>query len=49
MQDNLKKIKLSRTFGKALLFIVFFFFAGCGSADTEEKGVEEITLTVEET
>ena len=45
MQDNLKKIKLSRTFGKALIFIVFFFFAGCGSADTEENGVEEITLT----
>ena len=49
MQDNLKKIKLSRTFGKALIFIVFFFFAGCGSADTEENGVEEITLTDEET
>ena len=49
MQDNLKKIKLSRTFGKALIFIVFFFFAGCGSADTEEDGVEEITLTDEET
>ena len=49
MQDNLKKIKLSRTFGKALIFIVFFFFAGCGSADTEENGVEEITLTDEGT
>lgn len=49
MQDNLKKIKLSRTFGKALIFIVFFFFAGCGSADTEENGIEEITLTDEGT
>ena len=49
MQDSLKKIKLSRTFGKALIFIVFFFFAGCGSADTEENGIEEITLTDEGT
>ena len=49
MQDNLKKIKLSRTFGKALIFMVFFFFAGCGSADTEENGIEEITLTDEGT
>ena len=44
MQDNLKKIKVSRTFGKALIFIVFFFFAGCGSKDAEENGVEEIVL-----
>lgn len=49
MQDSLKKIKLSRTFGKTLIFIVFFFFAGCGSADTEENGIEEITLTDEGT
>ena len=49
MQDKMKKGKVSRTFGKALIFIVFFFFAGCGSADTEENGIEEITLTDEGT
>ena len=48
MQDNLKKIKVSRTFGKALICTVFFFFAGCGSKDTEENGVEEIVLTDED-
>ena len=44
MQDKMKKGKVSRTFGKALIFIVFFFFAGCGSKDAEENGVEEIVL-----
>lgn len=48
MQDKLKKVKVSRTFGKALIFIVFFFFAGCGSRGSEENGVEEIVLTDED-
>ena len=46
MQD--KKIKISRTFGKALIFTVFFFLAGCGGTDTEENGVEEFVLTDED-
>ena len=46
MQD--KKIKISRTFGKALIFTVFFFLAGCGRTDTEENGVEEFVLTDED-
>lgn len=45
MQDKLKKRKTAQIITAAFIILILFFLSGCGSSDTEEKGIEEIALT----
>lgn len=46
MQDNLKRVKVLRSFGKIVVLMAVIFLSGCGES-TEEKGVEEFVLSDE--
>ena len=45
MQDKQKKFIISHIFGRTLAMAVFFFLAGCAAGDTQETGLEELTLS----
>lgn len=48
MQDKQKKFIISHIFGRTLAMAVFFFLAGCAAGDTQETGLEELTLSEED-
>lgn len=49
MQDKQKKFRISHIFGRTLAMTVFFFLVGCVADNTQENGLEEVTLSGEET
>lgn len=47
MQDKQKKFRISHIFGRTLAMTVFFFLVGCVAGNTQENGLEELTLSEE--